>query len=48
MLNNRLGDGKKSGSTLYTKAKYEDFNLLLKAIWSRGVNSGVFLRKLDL
>ena len=48
MLNSRLSDGKKSGSTLYTMAKYEYFNLLLKAIWSGGVNSGVILRKPDM
>ena len=41
-------DQKKSGSTLYSKAKYEDIDLSLKAMWAGVVDSGVFLRKPEL
>jgi hypothetical protein len=40
-----INDEKKSGSTLYTKTKYEDFDLTLKVMWTGIVDSGVFLRK---
>ena len=43
-----INDEKKSGSTLYTKAKYEDFDLSLKVMWTGVVDSGVFLRKPEL
>jgi hypothetical protein len=43
-----INDEKKSGSTLYTKTKYEDFDLTLKVMWTGIVDSGVFLRKPEL
>jgi hypothetical protein len=43
-----INDDKKSGSTLYTKAKYEDFDLSLMVMWTGVVDSGVFLRKPEL
>jgi hypothetical protein len=48
MPNRRSTDEKKSGSTLYTKAKCEDFDLSLKVMWTGVVDSGIFLRKPEL
>ena len=43
-----INDERKSGSTLYTKTKYEDLDLSLKVMWTGVVDSGVFLRKQEL